>query len=131
MVWTTQDAAAASSRRFASAATRRDLRLRRDLARPRCSSASRAARRHPFPINFASEISTSPEAQAFSKAYEAKFKKGPDTYARRATGHLSDRPGREELDGRPTREALAEAIGRSMRSRAQRLGGLPMVNAPG
>jgi branched-chain amino acid transport system substrate-binding protein len=83
----------------------------------------------PFPINFASEISKSPEAQAFSKGYEAKFKEGPDTYASQGyTAIYLIAQAVKELDGRPTREALAEAIGKVKAVAPNVFGGLPMVN---
>jgi branched-chain amino acid transport system substrate-binding protein len=83
----------------------------------------------PFPINFAFEISKSPEAQAFSKGYEAKFKEGPDTYASQGyTAIYLIAQAVKELDGRPTREALAEAIGKVKAVAPNVFGGLPMVN---
>ena len=83
----------------------------------------------PFPINFSSEISKSAEAQAFTKAYAAKFKEEPDTYASQGFTaiHLIAQA-MKGLDGKPTREALAEALSKVKAVTPNVFGGLPMVN---
>lgn len=83
----------------------------------------------PFPINFSSEISRSPEAVAFTKAYVAKFKDEPDTYASQGYTalHLIAQA-LKGLDGKPTREALAEALAGIKTVAPNVYGGLPMVN---
>jgi branched-chain amino acid transport system substrate-binding protein len=83
----------------------------------------------PFPINFSSEISKSPEAQAFTKAYAAKFKDEPDTYASQGyTAIHFIAQAMKDLDGKPTREALAEALSKVKAVTPNVFGGLPMVN---
>lgn len=83
----------------------------------------------PFPINFSPEISKSPEAQAFTKGFEAKFKEGPDTYASQGyTAMYLIAQAMKTLDGKPSREALADAIGTVKEVTPNVFGGLPMVN---
>ena len=83
----------------------------------------------PFPITFAPEISSTPEAKKFIAAYEAKFKDTPDTYA--AQGYTSAyliAQGMKPLSGKPTREALAESIAKIGAIEPNIYGGVPMVN---
>lgn len=83
----------------------------------------------PFPINFSSEISTSPEAQAFSKGYEAKFKEAPDTYSSQGyTAMYYFAQAIKSVDGRPTRESVSDALGKITEISPNVFGGLPIVN---
>lgn len=82
----------------------------------------------PFPTSFAAEISTSPEAKAFAEAFQAKFDASPDTYA--AQGYTAMRyiaQGMKSLDGKPTREALANAMAAITEITPNVYGGLPML----
>lgn len=83
----------------------------------------------PFPIAFAAEISNSPEAKKFVEGYQQKFKEAPDTYSAQGyTAIYSIAQGLKSLDGKPTREALAEAIAKSTKLEPNVYGGLPIVN---
>ncbi len=83
----------------------------------------------PFPINYSAEISKSPEAQAFSKGYEAKFKETPDTYSSQGyTAMYLIAQALKATDGAPTREALATALSQVKAVTPNIFGGLPMVN---
>ena len=82
----------------------------------------------PFPIAFAAGVSTSPEAKSFADAYQKKYGELPDTYA--AQGYTSIwymSQGLKSLSGKPTREALAEAMAKIGSIEHNVYGGLPMV----
>jgi ABC-type branched-subunit amino acid transport system substrate-binding protein len=83
----------------------------------------------PFPIAFASEISDSPEAKKFIAGYQDKFKEAPDTYS--AQGYTAIHyiaQGLKSLEGKPTREDLAQALQKITAIEPNIYGGLPMVN---
>ncbi|GGH09973.1 branched-chain amino acid ABC transporter substrate-binding protein [Alsobacter metallidurans] len=83
----------------------------------------------PFPIVFSSEISSSPEAKKFVEGYTKKFGEAPDTYS--AQGYTSlylIAQAMKSLDGKPSREDLAAALGKASAVEYNIYGGLPMVN---
>jgi branched-chain amino acid transport system substrate-binding protein len=82
----------------------------------------------PFPILFASEISSSEEAKKFIANFNAKFKETPDTYAAQGyTAIYYIAQGLKSIDGKPTRESLAEALSNIKSVDYNVYGGLPMV----
>lgn len=83
----------------------------------------------PFPILFSPEISKSPEAQAFVAGFSKKFGEAPDTYcAEGYTAIYFIAQGLKGLDGAPTRENLAEALGKAASIEHNVYGGVPMNN---
>lgn len=81
----------------------------------------------PFPVSFAAEIAETDEAKAFAEAYQAKYNGVPDNYA--SQGYTAIRyiaQGLKSLDGKPTREALAEAMAAISEIEPNVYGGLPM-----
>lgn len=83
----------------------------------------------PFPISFATEMSDTDAAKAFSTSFQAKFNENPDTYA--AQGYTAMRyiaQGLKSLDGTPTRDALAEAMSAIKEVEPNIYGGLLMVD---
>jgi branched-chain amino acid transport system substrate-binding protein len=82
----------------------------------------------PFPILFASEISSSDEAKKFIANFNTKFKETPDTYAAQGyTAIYYIAQGLKSIDGKPTRESLAEALSNIKSVDYNVYGGLPMV----
>ncbi len=82
----------------------------------------------PFPITFASEISNSVPAKKFVAGYELKFKEAPDTYSAQGyTAMYYLAQGLKSLDGKPTRETLAQALAGITRIEPNIYGGLPMI----
>jgi len=83
----------------------------------------------PFPILFSPEISKTPEAQAFVAGFAKKFGEAPDTYcAEGYTAIYFIAQGLKALDGAPTREALADALGKATSIEHNVYGGVPMNN---
>ena len=83
----------------------------------------------PFPILFAPSVSNDKEAQAFVKNYDAKYGGTPDTYS--AEGYTAIyymAQGLRSIDGKPTRESLAQALASIKKIDHNVYGGLPMVN---
>ncbi|RIK85650.1 MAG: hypothetical protein DCC69_08710 [Hyphomicrobiales bacterium] len=81
----------------------------------------------PFPVSFAAEIAETDEAKAFAEAYQAKYNAVPDNYA--SQGYTAIRyiaQGLKSLDGKPTREALAQAMAAITDIEPNVYGGLPM-----
>ena len=81
----------------------------------------------PFPITFAAEISSSPAAKSFIAAYEKKFGEAPDTYS--AQGYTAIRligQAMKGLDGKPTREDVANALSKVTMLADDVYGGTPM-----
>jgi ABC-type branched-subunit amino acid transport system substrate-binding protein len=65
----------------------------------------------PFPVNFSSELSTTPAAKAFIEGYHAKFGTDPDVYS--ACGYSAAyffAQGLAAVSGLPSREALAASL---------------------
>ncbi|MBD8664219.1 ABC transporter substrate-binding protein [Rhizobium sp. CFBP 8752] len=82
----------------------------------------------PFPVAFAPEISDTPEAKSFIAGYQAKFKDLPDTYAAQGyTAAYYIAQGLKSLEGKPTRQDLAEALAKITSIEPNIYGGLPMV----
>lgn len=82
----------------------------------------------PFPVSFAAEIAETDEAKAFAEAYQAKYNAVPDNYA--SQGYTAIRyiaQGLKSLDGKPTREALAQAMAAITEIEPNVYGGLPML----
>ncbi|MEO8856951.1 MAG: ABC transporter substrate-binding protein [Burkholderiaceae bacterium] len=78
----------------------------------------------PFPVSFSASIADTPEAKAFVKDYEAKFKGQPDIYS--AQGYqvvwfLAQ--GLKSISGTPTRESLATALSKITKIDHQVYGG--------
>lgn len=83
----------------------------------------------PFPILFSPDLSDSKEAKAFVTGYQKKYNELPDTYS--AQGYTVIyylAQGLKALDGKPTREALAQSLGKIASVEHNVYGGLPMVN---
>lgn len=81
----------------------------------------------PFPVSFAAQMAETDEAKAFAEAYQAKYNTVPDNYA--SQGYTAIRyiaQGLKSLDGKPTREALAEAMAAITEIQPNVYGGLPM-----
>lgn len=82
----------------------------------------------PFPIAFASGVSSSTEAKGFVASFAQKFNEQPDTYA--AQGYTAIHyvaQGLKSLSGKPSREDLAEAMAKISAIDPNVYGGLPMV----
>jgi branched-chain amino acid transport system substrate-binding protein len=83
----------------------------------------------PFPVLFSPEISKTPEAKAFVEGYAKKFGAAPDTYSAQGyTAIYFIAQALKSLDGKPTREALADAIGKIQSIGHNVYGGVPMRN---
>ncbi|PSC06287.1 hypothetical protein SLNSH_03085 [Alsobacter soli] len=83
----------------------------------------------PFPILFAAEISSTPEAKSFIEGYTKKFGEAPDTYSAQGyTALYYIAQGLKNTNGKPTREDLAAAIGQIKSNDHNVYGGVPMVN---
>lgn len=81
----------------------------------------------PFPVLFSAEISNTPEAKKFIDAYQARFKELPDAYAAQGyTAMYYIAQGLKSLEGKPTREGLAEAMAKIATITHNVYGGLPM-----
>jgi len=81
----------------------------------------------PFPVLFSAELSDTPEAKAFIEAYQKRFNALPDAYA--AQGYTMVyyiAQGLKSIDGKPTRESLAEAMAKITEIEHNVYGGLPM-----
>ena len=81
----------------------------------------------PFPVLFSAELSDTPEAKAFIDAYQKRFNALPDAYA--AQGYTMVyyvAQGLKSIDGKPTRESLAEAMAKITEIEHNVYGGLPM-----
>jgi branched-chain amino acid transport system substrate-binding protein len=66
-----------------------------------------------FPISFSADLDTSPAAKEFVAAYRKKFNAAPDIYS--AQGYevvYVIAQAMKSLDAKPTRESLAEALGK-------------------
>jgi ABC-type branched-subunit amino acid transport system substrate-binding protein len=82
----------------------------------------------PFPISFASELAETDAAKNFAKTYQEKFNQTPDTYAAQGyTAMLYIAQGLKSLDGKPTRETLANAMAAIKEIDPNIYGGLPMI----
>lgn len=83
----------------------------------------------PFPTNFDPTISDNPAAQAFTTAYQKKFNTPPDLYS--AQGYTAMHliaQAMGTLDGKPTREALGQALSQVGQVNHNVYGGLPIVD---
>ncbi len=81
----------------------------------------------PFPVSFAAEIAETEEAKAFAQAYQEKYGAWPDNYASQGyTAMHYIAQGLRSLDGKPTREALANAMASITEIEPNVYGGLPM-----
>ena len=83
----------------------------------------------PFPIQFSADVSSTKEAKAFVANYEKKNKELPDTYSAQgytAIYYLAQ--GLRSIDGKPTREGLAEALAKVKSLERNVYGGLPMID---
>jgi ABC-type branched-subunit amino acid transport system substrate-binding protein len=81
----------------------------------------------PFPVLFSAELSDTLEAKAFISAYQTRFNALPDAYA--AQGYTMVyyiAQGLKSIDGKPTREGLAEAMAKIPAIEHNVYGGLPM-----
>ena len=78
----------------------------------------------PFPVSFSASIAESPEAKAFVKDYEQKFKSQPDIYS--AQGYQVVwfyAQALKSISGTPTRESLATAMSKITKLEHQVYGG--------
>jgi branched-chain amino acid transport system substrate-binding protein len=83
----------------------------------------------PFPILFAPEVSESKEAKAFVANYEQRHKEQPDTYSAQGyTAIYYIAQGLRSLEGKPARDALAEALAKTTSIEHNIYGGLPMAD---
>lgn len=83
----------------------------------------------PFAILFSSEVSGSPEAKKFVERYTKEFGEAPDTYSAQGyTALYYIAQGLREVEGKPSREDLATAIGKIQSVEYNVYGGLPMIN---
>jgi ABC-type branched-subunit amino acid transport system substrate-binding protein len=83
----------------------------------------------PFAILFSSEVSGSPEAKKFVEHYTKEFGEAPDTYSAQGyTALYYIAQGLREVEGKPSREDLATAIGKIQSVEYNVYGGLPMIN---
>ncbi len=83
----------------------------------------------PFPILFSSEVSSSPEAKKFVEGYTKKFGDTPDTYSAQGyTALYYIAQGLKGVEGKPSREDLAAAIGKIRSIEYNVYGGVPMIN---
>jgi len=74
-------------------------------------------------------VPRSPEAKAFVEGYAKTFGDSPDTYSAQGyTAMYLIAQALKTLDGAPTREALAEAIGKIQSIDHNVYGGVPMRN---
>ena len=83
----------------------------------------------PFPVNFSPDASDTPKAKGFIEAYTAKHGGAPDLYS--AQGYTAIwliAQGLKSLPGKPTREALAEALNKITVLDHDVYGGLPITN---
>lgn len=81
----------------------------------------------PFPVSFSDSIVETPEAKAFVAAYQKKFNASPDIYS--AQGYQVVwfiAQGLKSLSGKPTREALAQALSKVTKIDHQVYGGESM-----
>lgn len=81
----------------------------------------------PFPVLFSAELSDTAEAKAFIATYRTRFNALPDAYA--AQGYTMVyfiAQGLKSIDGKPTREILAEAMAAIPEIEHNVYGGLPM-----
>lgn len=83
----------------------------------------------PFPINFAADLATSPQAKGFVDAYQAKHKEFPDTYASQGyTAMYMFAQAIKSIDGDVTREKLSQALSKIKNIEPDVYGGLPVIN---
>jgi ABC-type branched-subunit amino acid transport system substrate-binding protein len=83
----------------------------------------------PFPIQFSADVSSTKEAKSFVASYEKKNKDSPDTYSAQGyTAIYYIAQGLRSLEGKPTREGLAEALSKIKAVDRNVYGGLPMVD---
>ena len=83
----------------------------------------------PFPVSFSDSIVETPEAKAFVAAYQKKFNVAPDIYS--AQGYQVVwfiAQGLKSLSGKPTREALGQALSKVTKIDHQVYGGEAMNN---
>ena len=81
----------------------------------------------PFPVLFSAEISNTPEAKAFIAEYQKRNNELPDAYAAQGYTAISYiAQGLKQSDGKPTREALAEAMAKIPAIERSIYGELPM-----
>ena len=83
----------------------------------------------PFPLSFSPEVNRSPEAQAFSSAYQKKYSADPDLYS--AQGYEAVwliAQAAKSLNERPTRENLAQALANQTKVDHNVYGGLNVTN---
>ena len=83
----------------------------------------------PFPIQFSADVSSTKEAKSFVANYEKKNKEPPDTYSAQgytAIYYLAQ--ALRSMDGKPTREGLADALAKVKSIERNVYGGLPMVD---
>jgi branched-chain amino acid transport system substrate-binding protein len=83
----------------------------------------------PFPIQFSADVSSTKEAKSFVANYEKKNKELPDTYSAQgytAIYYLAQ--ALRSMDGKPTREGLADALAKVKLIERNVYGGLPMVD---
>ncbi len=83
----------------------------------------------PFPIQFSADVSSTKEAKAFVANYEKKNKDSPDTYSAQGyTAVYYIAQGLRSLEGKPTREGLADAMAKIKAIDHNVYGGLPMID---
>jgi ABC-type branched-subunit amino acid transport system substrate-binding protein len=83
----------------------------------------------PFPINFAAELATTPEAKAFVAGFQERYKEFPDTYASQGyTAMYFLAQAIKGMDGQVTREGLSDALAKINSITPNVYGGLPVVN---
>jgi branched-chain amino acid transport system substrate-binding protein len=83
----------------------------------------------PFPIQFSADVSNTREAKSFVANYEKKNKELPDTYSAQGyTAIYYIAQALRSVDGKPTREGLADALAKVKSIERNVYGGLPMVD---
>ena len=83
----------------------------------------------PFPIQFSADVSSTKEAKAFVASYEKKNKDSPDTYSAQGyTAIYYIAQALRSMNGKPTREALADALAKIKSVDRNVYGGLPMID---
>lgn len=83
----------------------------------------------PFPVAFSPDISTSADAKGFAAAYQKKFGEIPDNYS--AQGYSAIyliAQALKGMDGKPTREGLADALSKVKTLDHNVYGGFPIAN---
>jgi ABC-type branched-subunit amino acid transport system substrate-binding protein len=83
----------------------------------------------PFPIQFSADVSSTKEAKSFVANYEKKNKDSPDTYSAQGyTAIYYIAQGLRSMEGKPTREGLAETLAKIKSVDRNVYGGLPMID---